>query len=1033
MSRTLTVLHLSDSHIGKKEKDFEENNHLVPLLDDLERVSDQNKWMPDLILFSGDIVFGRIPDSIEMDDQYTKADKFIGDIYSKLNIEQQHVPILIVPGNHDVNRSSINKIYRKHRNSLTEDDINEYVEKESEELKELTKSQLEWRKFVKKYHNSFWNFHEPLGSTWGIIKAEDIKVGVIGLNSSWLCCGGDDKDHLWIGKFQYDTLYSKVKDCHFKIAVSHHPLTWLREADGKYLRRKIETQCQMYFHGHEHDQWFTIQDDHIKVESGACYDHKDKQTGYSWINLDFTTGDFEILLREYKSRGEGGWIPNAIPGKTKEDGSKKQTCEWLKYSRITDRESKMHSTVCLDRLIDEWEKGSTSSCLIETTVRDKHNKLYDSLASHLDELLDSPNNNLRRITLLGDYGSGKTTFLKHYAYQLAKKTLNGEDVLVPVYIDLKNFVSDPSTSIGESIRQQIEACDPNANPEMLDDVRSRFLIIMDSYDELSVTTDKAAIYRNAKVINQILLNIHAPVIIACRTHFFETTALEELFERSLLLYVQPWTNDKVEEYLDKSRTNNRNRSAIYRNSTMKELAATPLFLNMMIEISEERKIPDSITKLYQSYIKRKLEHEILVYFTIDSLLNFLRQLAWDMLLRKVQSVPYSELRTRTTHFFGEGGQWDAAVNEIYTRSILVRRHQKGSYGFSHNSFREFFVAKYLADRLASKPEDGLNAIRQCELPREEIDFLAELIESDRGLYAKMHSWLNDKEQPQYALARRNIANTLLRIHNLSLKSNKHDDSFLSKQCQISQDGRKNPKDRCKALIEIAFSLRHAEPLPIEYISCFRNIIKDNRSVPWEVLRYALVLLGLLQDVESKDVFLDLLLTYGDSSYSDEQRSMSHKIRQNCAVALAFLTSDVNFDPETRNGVVARLKEIMDHDREKHPEVRRSIIWAMETIDRKNCLKVIIKTAQCNEEDVEVRRYAIMTIAQNSADADIETLLRIMHADSPPLIRKTIIEGLASRIDLEDVRRCIEQCSADQDSEVREAAKIAMDAWTREVN
>ncbi len=113
-----TILHLSDSHIGKTKND--QPTVLKPLIDSIKKESEERSLSPNLIVFSGDLVQGCKdecpnscqndgvpPDHCKLEYQYKKAEEFFKNVFKALSKNPGEIPLLIVPGNHDVNRHSI--------------------------------------------------------------------------------------------------------------------------------------------------------------------------------------------------------------------------------------------------------------------------------------------------------------------------------------------------------------------------------------------------------------------------------------------------------------------------------------------------------------------------------------------------------------------------------------------------------------------------------------------------------------------------------------------------------------------------------------------------------------------------------------------------------------------------------------------------------------------------------------------------------------------------------------------------------------
>jgi len=101
----LTILHLSDAHIGRPRDKFSSDAVLKPLLEDLA-VMKAKLGPPDLIIFSGDLAYGNLAE-MPLAEQFAEVRKWIEQAYSRLGTTLARAPLVVVPGNHDINRGSI--------------------------------------------------------------------------------------------------------------------------------------------------------------------------------------------------------------------------------------------------------------------------------------------------------------------------------------------------------------------------------------------------------------------------------------------------------------------------------------------------------------------------------------------------------------------------------------------------------------------------------------------------------------------------------------------------------------------------------------------------------------------------------------------------------------------------------------------------------------------------------------------------------------------------------------------------------------
>ena len=101
----LNIVHLSDLHIGHPRAQVDKNEVLRPLTSHLSEQADAI-GQPDLIVFSGDLVYGQI-ESAPISDQLSEARSWAMEITNDFA-----VPFFLVPGNHDVNRTLVDQAHR---------------------------------------------------------------------------------------------------------------------------------------------------------------------------------------------------------------------------------------------------------------------------------------------------------------------------------------------------------------------------------------------------------------------------------------------------------------------------------------------------------------------------------------------------------------------------------------------------------------------------------------------------------------------------------------------------------------------------------------------------------------------------------------------------------------------------------------------------------------------------------------------------------------------------------------------------------
>jgi len=374
------------------------------------------------------------------------------------------------------------------------------------------------------------------------------------------------------------------------------------------------------------------------------------------------------------------------------------------------------------------------------------------LQTLVDEWLANPK--LNQLTLLGDYGTGKTVFTLKLAHDLAQAYLEGQETLIPVRIPLKEF--DPKQEVDDLVMNHLRRHSIEGSPYAAFQYLLRqgmLLLILDGFDEITAQVTPELTRRNFDKLDA-LVDERARVLLTCRTHYFrDRPEVETLLERRAslpemgtrqgtelyqaivgrpnyrILYLCEFDEPKIIAYLQKAcgdewRRDWKTIRSIY---NLWDLARRPVLLDMVVKSLPqllERKGEVTAAGLYDVYtgfwIHRDDWRAIL---TPAGKAAFSEELAWRLWTANRERLHYAELTDlaqellRGEHF--KPGAISAtalsqadieyAAHEVRTAAFLTR-DAEGNYGFAHWSFMEFFVARRLARRLldGSAPEVPIN-------------------------------------------------------------------------------------------------------------------------------------------------------------------------------------------------------------------------------------------------------------------------------------------------------------------------------------
>ena len=313
--KEFSILHLSDLHIdnGKKLADIYTN-----LIIDFKKQQEEYNLKNTLVVITGDIVNKGSMEAFGKD-----AKTFIETLNNKLGLSSvESTPsILLVPGNHDIQRDPYVKIIL--------DAINN--KNNSIDFKKDDFYPKRWN-FIKTPFENFSKFYKLLidssicdenenESVYGIntFIFDGCHVCFIRINTSWACGGDNDKNNLRVGKWQLEQLNEQIiskktelniKEFDLTFAMMHHPISWLNEDEqtiiNEYLSRVDKFNANILLHGHVHKgevgHSFNIDSSLLTLVTGIGWDatkgfEEKKECKYSIYKFDLSNNCVDIWMR----------------------------------------------------------------------------------------------------------------------------------------------------------------------------------------------------------------------------------------------------------------------------------------------------------------------------------------------------------------------------------------------------------------------------------------------------------------------------------------------------------------------------------------------------------------------------------------------------------------------------------------------------------------------------------------------------------------------------------------------------------------
>jgi WD40 repeat protein len=379
------------------------------------------------------------------------------------------------------------------------------------------------------------------------------------------------------------------------------------------------------------------------------------------------------------------------------------------------------------------------------------------LLGYTDQWLAEPRGGF--FTLLGDNGTGKTSFTKRLAHDLAiKYEKDKTSSPIPVLINLKGV--SKAQSLEDIISNHfyrtlnMENVSPDAFLHLLKE--GKIILIFDGFDEMAAQSNAAMTMKNFQELNRSFAG-KAKILLTCRTHYFkDRTETEEtlkakkkgMTESATQLYqaiqdkqgysigyLQEFNKEQIEEYLKKTLLDSwqETRGFIDKVYNLKDLASRPVLLDMIVKslpaIKEKEDI--KVTDLYLAYVQSWIDRDDWRHELTREGREFLaEEIAWRIWEQETDRVHYTQINELLTDYFKEkkmdvtNRDVEYASTEVRTASFLTRDDQ-GNYGFAHRSFLEYFLARRTAARLNG---GDIKALDIKPLSREVILFMSRMLE-----------------------------------------------------------------------------------------------------------------------------------------------------------------------------------------------------------------------------------------------------------------------------------------------------------------
>ena len=345
------------------------------------------------------------------------------------------------------------------------------------------------------------------------------------------------------------------------------------------------------------------------------------------------------------------------------------------------------------------------------------------------------------LSVLGEFGTGKTWFALHYAwvalqkYQEAKRKGLPRPRL-PLVIPLRDYAKAVSVEslFSEFFFRKYEIPIPGYSAFEQLNRMGKLLLIFDGFDEMAARVDRQAMINNFWELAKVVVP-GSKVILTCRTeHFPEAKQGRALLNAELRSSVANLTAESPQfEVLELNKFDDEQIRQVFSfqaqeatveqimgNQQLLDLSRRPVMTDLILEALPdiEKGKPVDMARVYLYAVRRKMERDIKAERTFTSLADkmyFLCELAWEMLSTDQMSLNYRLFPDRIRKLFDIKVQEEKDLDhwhyDMMGQTMLVR-NSEGNYSPAHRSLLEFFVAYKLAAELGVLAEDFLEVVRQ---------------------------------------------------------------------------------------------------------------------------------------------------------------------------------------------------------------------------------------------------------------------------------------------------------------------------------
>ncbi len=372
-------------------------------------------------------------------------------------------------------------------------------------------------------------------------------------------------------------------------------------------------------------------------------------------------------------------------------------------------------------------------------IIEKETKQIPNIDDYIQDWMQD--NNTQHLAILGEYGTGKSSWCQKLAHDLAASYLQTVDsARIPILFNLREFTKTLKIEafVNSFLDDECGVLNPRFKLFQAMNDAGIFLLIFDGFDEMAVRVDADTLEINLQEIEKLASSPKSKVIITSRLEYFISSEEEKksfLPKRELLatrqieyeiLKIVPWEDEQVKYFIEKrvplikeaKQPWTYYHDHIKKIDGLSDLSRRPVLLDMIVKTLPQLiagDIPINRPNLYETYLKGEIKRQKIIkkrtfLLTEDSRFLLLQHLALDFYVDEISVITFNDGQKHIEEVIKPPkGEIEAYTRDFFTCSFLIRKGDE--YQFSHRSIMEYLIAKELFEEIEKNAPNNFDRHR----------------------------------------------------------------------------------------------------------------------------------------------------------------------------------------------------------------------------------------------------------------------------------------------------------------------------------